>query len=240
MRFTARTALVAAIIGGASVGLPGVAAAAPLHDPRGLCATRDDAGNCQFGWAGPSHSVDGVFPADYPQEQAVVDYLTRAVDDFEADSGPLGGLDNPLPPEDFSATGTRYISGDAATGTQSVVIEVDQMLRGAAHPAAWYKSFTYDMGTRAPVTFDGLFRPGTKPLEVIMPIAQKQLSDEAGQPVTIDPALGLDPANYQSFAITDDAVVFFIDRNGLVPAYGTTATVTVPRSAIAGMLTPGL
>ncbi|WP_422745210.1 esterase [Mycobacterium sp. WMMD1722] len=240
MRNTVRAALIAAIIGGTAVGLSGAATAAPLNDPRGLCASHDDAGNCVFGWAGPSHSVDGVFPSNYPQEQAVVDYLTKAVDEFEADSGPLGTLDEPLPPEDFSATGTRYTSGDAATGTQSVVVEVDQMVRGAAHPAAWYKSFTYDMATKAPVTFDTLFRPGTKPLEVIMPIAQQQLSAGAGQPVTIDPALGLDPANYQSFALTDDAVVFFIDRNGLVPAYGTTAKVSVPRSAVADLLTPGL
>jgi len=61
-----------------------------------------------------------------------------------------------------------------------------------------------------------------------------------GQPVTIDPAAGLDPANYQSFAITNDAVIFFFDRDELVPAYGTTAQVSVPRSAIADMLNPGI
>ena len=240
MKNVIRAAIVATMIGGAAAGLTGVAAAAPLNDPKGLCASQDDAGNCTFGWAGPSHSVDGVFPADYPQEQAVVDYLTQQVDQFEADSGPLGSLDDPLPLEDFKATGTRYTSGDAATGTQSVVVEMDQMLRGAAHPAAWYKSFNYDMATKAPIGFDGLFRPGTKPLEVVMPIAAKQLSADVGQPVTIDPAAGLDPANYQSFAITNDAVIFFFDRDELVPAYGTTAQVSVPRSAIADMLNPGI
>lgn len=59
------------------------------------------------------------------------------------------------------------------------------------------------------------------------------------EPITIDPALGLDAANYQNFAITDDAVIFFFDQNALMPALGATE-VSVPRTAIADLLAPGI
>jgi hypothetical protein len=57
--------------------------------------------------------------------------------------------------------------------------------------------------------------------------------------VSIPPATGLEPANYQSFAITSDAIVFFFDQNALQPAMEATQ-VSVPRSAIAPMISPDI
>ncbi|MGE0219015.1 RsiV family protein [Mycolicibacterium sp.] len=235
MKRTIRTAVIATLLGAAALGFAGAATAAPLDDPKGLCANHDAAGNCLFAYSGPSHNVDVTFPAGDPQEQAIIDYVNTTIDDFESGAGPLGTLDTPLPLEELDVTGTRYTSGH----TQSVVVETYQMMRGAAHPATWYKSFTWDNAAHTPVGFDGLFRPGTEPLAVILPIVAQQMSAEAGQPLTIDPAVGLDPANYRNFAITDDAVTFFFDRDQMHPAYGATQ-VSVPRNAIADLLTPGL
>src|SRR5690349_2723350 len=117
-----RTALVAATVGAAALGLAGGAAAAPLNDPLGLCATHNAQGDCLYGTAGPSRSIDVTFPAGGPQEQQIVDYATKIVNDFTDMAGPLGTLDDPLPLEDLSITGTRYSSGTPQTGTQTVVL----------------------------------------------------------------------------------------------------------------------
>ncbi|ETB35195.1 hypothetical protein O975_22050, partial [Mycobacterium avium subsp. paratuberculosis 11-1786] len=68
---------------------------------------------------------------------------------------------------------------------------------------------------------------------------QKTLADRYRATVSIPPATGLDPANYQSFAITDDAIVFFFDQNALQPAMEATR-VSVLRSAIAPLISPGI
>ena len=203
MTKTVRSAVVAAMIGAAALGLVGVATA-----------------------------------ASGPQEQQVVNYLTGLLQDFDAQAGSLSSLDDPAPTQELEATTASYSSGAAGTGTQTVVVKVYQNL-GAAPPATWFKAFSYDNAAKAPVTFGTLFRAGSTPLEVIAPMVARQLSADAGQVITIDPAVGLDPATYQNFAVTDDAVLFFFDRDQLHPAYGETE-VSIPRAALAGLLSPGL
>lgn len=176
-----------------------------------------------------------VFPANYPDEQSMIGYLTKVDNDFR-NARPAGQTSTS--PTTLKVTGTRYSSGSQAAGTQSVVTEIYQNL-GAAHPMVWYKSFNYNLASQQPVTFDALFRPGTQPLQEILPIVQKTLADRYRATVSIPPATGLDPANYQSFAITDDAIVFFFDQNALQPAMEATR-VSVPRSAIAPLISPGI
>lgn len=190
---------------------------------------------CHFDTSAPLSDISMVFPANYPDEQAMVGYLTKVNDDFGNARGPLNTLKSPTA---LKVTGTRYSSGPQATGTQSVVTEVYQNL-GAAHPLVWYKSFNYNLANQQPITFDSLFQPGTQPLQAILPIVQKTLADRYRAAVSIPPATGLQPANYQSFAITDDAIVFFFDQNALQPAMEATQ-VSVPRSAIASMISPGI
>ncbi len=71
---------------------------------------------------------------------------------------------------------------------------------GGAHPTTWYKAFTYDLGQRKPVTFDTLFPAGTKPLDVIFPIVQRELERQTGLTGVISTGDGMDPSHYQNFA----------------------------------------
>lgn len=190
---------------------------------------------CHFDASGPLSDISMVFPANYPDEQTMIGYLTKADDDFRNARGPLNTLKTPTA---LKVTGNRYSSGPPATGTQSVVTEVYQNL-GAAHPLVWYKSFNYNLANQQPITFDALFQPGTQPLQAILPIVQKTLADRYRAKVSIPPATGLEPANYQSFAITNDAIMFFFDQNALQPAMEATQ-VSVPRSAIAQIINPDI
>ena len=262
MKNVIRTAIVATMLGAATLGLAGAATAAPvtapisaaqqgvalplspimapaapLNDPNGLCSYHDADGNCSVGAGAPSIIIDLTFPANTPQEQSIVDYLNKVLDDFNANTEP-GTLDNPRPLQELDATSTTYTSGTPEAGTQTVVVKLSEHL-GGLYPLTWYKAFTYNNAAKAPITFDTLFRPGTKPLDAILPIVQRQMSATAGQPITIAPEDGLDAANYQNFAVTNDAVIFFFDQNQMDPGYGG-IEVSVPRSAIAKMLNPGI
>ena len=226
------TAIVMALVWGAAVTGPAVATAdVQLCDPSSV----DTNQMCHFDASGPLSDVSMVFPANYPDEPAMIGYLTKVNDDFLNARGPLNTVKSPTA---LKVTGTRYSSGPQATGTQSVVTEVYQNL-GAAHPLVWYKSFNYNLANQQPITFDALFRPGTQPLETILPIVQKTLAGRYRAAVSIPPATGLQPASYQSFAITNDAIVFFFDQNALQPAMEATQ-VSVPRSAIASMISPDI
>ena len=107
---------------------------------------------------------------------------------------------------------------------------------GGAHPQTWYKTFNYNVATRAPITFDTLFKPGSKPLDVIFPIVQRELQKQSGVEQAITPAVGLDPAHYQNFAITDDSVIFFFGQGELLPEAAGASQANVPRSAVAALL----
>jgi hypothetical protein len=227
------TMLAAALLGTVSLGFAGAATAAPLNDPAGLCNYHDDHGNCWVAASAPSVDINMVFPANDPQEQAIVDYLTKVQKDFGDNTSP-GGLDDPKPMQELDVTTTAYTAGT----TRSTVVKMYQN-EGGPYPMTYYKSFDYNDATKAPITFDTAFRPGSQPLGVILPIVQDAMTQEAGQPITVDPSVGLDPANYQNFAITNDAVIFFFDKNQLHPAFGD-IQVSVPRNAVAAMLTPGI
>ena len=52
----------------------------------------------------------------------------------------------------------------------------------------------------------------------------------------IPPAVGLDPANYQNFAITNDGVIFYFSQGTLLAESAGATQVLVPRSVIDPML----
>lgn len=225
-------AMMMIVAAGAILGCPGVANAdASLCDPSSVDAKQ----MCHFDASGPFSDISMVFPANYPDEQKIIDYLTKVNADYQNARGPLGTLKSPTA---LKVTGTRYNSGPPPTGTQSVITEVYQNL-GGAHPLTWYKSFNYNLATRQPITFDALFRPESQPLQTILPLVQKTLADRYGAAVAIPPDTGLQPANYQSFAITDKAIVFFFDQNALQAAMEATQ-VSLLRSALASLISPGI
>ncbi|WP_245830373.1 esterase [Mycobacterium numidiamassiliense] len=222
--------IVATLAAAAAIAWPAAASA----DAQ-MCPRVDGNQMCHFEASGPFSNIDMVFPANYPDEQAITGYLSKVADDYGNARGPLSTLTSPT---ELDVTSDRYSSGPPQSGTQSVVAKIYQNL-GGAHPSTWYKSFNYNLATHTPITFDALFRPGTQPLQAILPIVQKTLTDRYGSAVSIPTDAGLNPANYQSFAITNDAIVFFFDQNGLQPALEATQ-VSVPRSAIASVISPGI
>lgn len=217
-----RIAIAAALVGAALAAIPS-AGAAP-----GACAAMAGVvqadGLCRVQVSDPSYTMDVEFPLNYPDEQAIVDYLTQTRDGFvnvaqTPDSRNL--------PYEMDVTAESFQSAR----TRSVVLTLFQDV-GSAHPTTWYRSFTYDLGRGRPVTFDMLFAPDTKPLDAIFPIVQRTLESQTGLAGSISPGDGRDPSHYQNFAVTDDSVIFYFGRAELLPSYAGATSVTLPRNAI--------
>lgn len=218
-----RTATLAALLAtGALLGGPtvGVAGAQTACAALGGTETGD---TCHVAITKPTYLMDLKFPTDYPDEQAIVDYLTENRDGFVNVAQP--GSRN-LPYE-MDATTETFSSAQ----TQSAVLKIFQDV-GGAHPTTWYRAFTYDLGQRRPVTFDTLFAPGAKPLDAIFPIVQRELERQTGLTGAISTGDGMDPSHYQNFAITDDAVIFFFGQGELLPSDAGATSASVPRNAL--------
>ena len=182
-----------------------------------------DDGICHVSETQPSYVMDLKFPLDYPDEQALIDYLAQNREGFVKVAQP--GSRN-LPYE-MDVTAESFRSAQ----TRSVVLTLFQDV-GSAHPTTWYKSFTYDVNRGRVVTFDTLFAPDSKPLAAIFPIVQRELETTTGLAGSVPDGDGMDPAHYQNFAVTDDAVIFYFGRAELLPSYAGATSVTVPRNAI--------
>ena len=79
-----------------------------------------------------------------------------------------------------------------------------------------------------------MFKPGSNPLAVLNPIVRQHLLTR--DPTAAAAADDLTAASYQQFAITDDAIIFFFNQDGLLPHEDGPLQVTVPRSELASML----
>ena len=181
-------------------------------------------GVCRVAEDQPAFTIDAEFPLDYPDEQAIVGYLSQTRDGLiNAAQGP--GARN-LPYE-LNVTSESLRSAK----TRSVVLTLFENV-GSAHPTTWYKAFTYDVDRGRPVTFDSLFAPGSSPLQTIFPIVARELETRTGLVGSISEDDGMDPAHYQNFAVTDDAVTFYFGRAELLPSYAGATSVAVPRNAV--------
>ncbi len=175
------------------------------------------------------YTLDFRFPVDYPDQQALTDAVTQERDGFvDWASG--------LPPQSFpyelDIIGKAYRSGTPAAGTQTLVFDVGTS--GGVHPVTTYRAVNYDLSKHAPITLDTLFKPGTQPMEVLNPIVQPELDKHgATGSLTLD---DLGAKAYQNFAITDNAVLFFFNQDGLLPHEKGPLTVEVPRTEIASFL----
>jgi hypothetical protein len=186
---------------------------------------------CHVHSTGSSYTVNVNFPVGYPDQRALTDYLTHDRDQFVTYVTQLPPR-NDLP-YDLEANGTSYRSGTAASGTESVVLEVYNE-SGGAHPVTSYKAFDYDLSKHVPITFDTLFKPGTNPQAVLDPIVQREL-EKRGHTIT-QPFNVLGAKSYQNFAITDDAVIFFFGQGVLLAEVDGPLEVSVPRSELASLL----
>ncbi|MGE0217139.1 esterase [Mycolicibacterium sp.] len=220
----------------ATGALAGWLAAAPTAAAQSACAdlggTVDAEQICRVHVDNPAYTVDYAFPADYPDQQALTAYLTQTRDGFVNVAEMPGSWNLPYV---LDGKGTAYQSGSPERGTRSVVFEVYENV-GGAHPQTWYKAFNWDLAAQAPITFDTLFKPDTRPLDVIFPIVQADVARQLGVDAPIAPTDGLDPAKYQEFALTDDSVIFFFGQGEIMAGAGGALQATVPKSAIAAML----
>jgi hypothetical protein len=187
---------------------------------------------CQIQATDPAYSLDISYPVNYPDVQPVADYVKQTRDGFLNVANMPGPRDMPY---ELDTTATEYNSAVPPRGTQSLVFKTYQDV-GGAHPQTFYKSFNWDQSYRKPITIDNLFRDGTQPFPVILPIVQSELQKQWGQPVAIAPDVGLDPTKYQNFAITDDAIIFFFSQGELLPEAAGALQVSVPRGPIDAMI----
>jgi uncharacterized protein DUF3298 len=189
-------------------------------------------GICTVHTANSTYTMDMTFPNDYPDQQALTAYLTQARDGFVNVSEMPGSYNLPY---ELDAKGTGYRSGSQAAGTRSVVLTMWQNV-GGAHPQTWYKAFNWGLARNAPITFDTLFKPGTKPLDVIYPAVEQYVQKQQGMIDGIPPSVGLDPAKYQNFALTDDSLIFFFSQGELFAESAGPVEASVPRATVAPLL----
>jgi hypothetical protein len=228
MRILKVAAVVATVVAGC-IGIP-VASAQSACAELGGTVSSDQI--CRVHAQNDTYLLDFTFPAQYPDQQAVVDYLKQTRDGFVNVSGMPGSRGLPYV---LDAKGTGYRSGLPLLGTESLVFEVYQNV-GGSQPQTWYEAFNWNLATRSPITFDSLFKPGSKPLDVIYPEVNRYLATQQGLTDPIPQGAGLDPANYQNFALTDDKVIFFFSQGGVLAESAGPVQATVPRALVAPML----
>jgi Protein of unknown function (DUF3298) len=188
------------------------------------------AGNlCTFHTETPGYTIDMKFPFDYPDQRALSDLLTRERDQFVE-----GVTKPPQPPQpkalDITPTTYRSATGN---GTESLVLE-EYADYGGAHPVTLYNALNYDLGKQAPITYDTLFKPGTDPVAVLDPIVKaafEKLLEGAPLDENINGA-----KTYRNFALTDDAVIFFIGQGEWAFEAAGPQQFSIPRSELASIL----
>lgn len=230
MRIPAAAAALATAVTIGVAGLPTATAAPPTCAD--LSGVVDGASTCRIQATDPAYSLDITYPTNYPDPGPLFDYVKQTRDGFLNVAKMPGGHDRPY---ELDTTSTEYSSDLPPRGTQSVVLKTFQDV-GGAHPQTFFESFTWDQGLRKPITIDTLFRPGTLPFPVILPIVSGELTKQAGQPVDIPLGVGLDPQSYQNFALTNDALIFFFSQGELLPESAGALQVSVPRAAVDAML----
>lgn len=229
MRISRWAALLAAAVVVGSSGTPAAAAHTGCADLQGVVGAD---GICRVHVENDVYTLDMSFPNDYPDAAPLVAYLTQARDGFVNVAKDPDAYNLPY---ELDAEGVGYRSGPPTGGTRSVVFTVWQNV-GGAHPQTFYQAFNWNVAKNAPVTFDTLFRPGTKPLDVIYPEVNRYLQKQMGLVDPVPAGDGLDPANYQNFALTDDALIFFFSQGELLAESAGPVQATVPRAMVAPLL----
>jgi hypothetical protein len=187
---------------------------------------------CQLSAEDPGYTMNVSFPTDYPDAVAMTDYVKQIRDGF---LNVAKMPDGRAMPYELDMTQQQFNSTAPPRATQSVVFKTYQQV-GGAHPTTFYKSLNWDQVQRKPITIDTLFRAGTAPFPVILPVVQSELEKQIGTPVTISPGVGLDPKTYENFALTDDAVIFFFSQGVILPESAGAVQVSVPRGPVDAML----
>jgi hypothetical protein len=196
---------------------------------------------CHVNVTTPTYVVDFRFPTDYVDQQAVTDFLTQERNHLVGLAQTPGAKRLPY---DLYVTWELFNSGSLETttrqglgygqpphGTQSVVLTVFADAEGAGQPGSnRLKTFTYDLNQNRPVTFGNLFAPGINPIDKIYPAVATDLArQQKARDFHLSPTVGRDPAHYQNFAVTDDAVIFFFSAGEFFTVEAGDARTVIPR-----------
>jgi hypothetical protein len=188
---------------------------------------------CHVHTVGRGYEVTFTFPVDYPDQQTLTTYLTQRREDFRGYASDWSPQDRPY---ELDARAIAYHSGTPTSGTMSLVFE-EYSDSGGAHPSTGFQSFTYDRGKGAPITLDTLFTPGTQPVKVLDPIVRRELLKRWGDTDAPMPDNMLGAKVYQHFALTDEAVIFFIGQGQWLSQVDGPQEVSVPRTELSSVLT---
>jgi Protein of unknown function (DUF3298) len=226
------------------LGLSGIVAAAPAQAAPPKCSdlkgTTDAQQNCVIQEGDPGYTLSITYPTDYPDVQPVYDWVKQTRDGF------VNVAKTPDPrtmPYQLEVSATEYNSAVPPRGTHSVVFKVFEDV-GGPNPQTFYKAFNWDQGYRFPIVLDNmgqekvqpLFQPGTNPYPVIFELVQAELEKQTGSKPAISPAVGLNPATYENFAIQNDTLMFFFDQGEILPESAGAQAVTIPRGAVDRMI----
>lgn len=230
MTITRLAATVAALIYATVAGVP---AAAQPEAPRcaGFGETVVADQTCRIHTETATYAIDASYPLDYPDQQAVGEFVMHDLDrfvEFAAQAGPRNS------PYGHELIPHSYRSGTPTSGTRSVVFEVYDDT--GAHPVTGFKAFNYDLSTHTAITLDTLFKPGADPVATLDPIVQRFMDKRWAGHEGTPPPNTLRAKVYQSFAITDDAIVFYIGQGMWLPEVDGPQRVSLPRSDLAALL----
>ncbi|MDT5169443.1 MAG: hypothetical protein QOD02_2774 [Mycobacterium sp.] len=225
----ALTAVVGAVEAGARSGCPDVGG-------------NIQSGNvCHVNVTTPGYIVDFRFPTDYVDQQPVIDFLTQERNRLVGLAQAPGAKRLPY---NLYVTWEIYSSGSLQTttrqglgygqpphGTQSLVLTEFLDAEGAGQPGFNKpKTFTYDLNQNRSLTFGNLFAPGTNPIDKIYPAVATDLArQQKARDFHLSPSVGRDPAHYQNFAVTDDAVIFFFSAGEFFDVEAGDAHTVIPR-----------
>ncbi len=202
-------------------------------DCAGLGGTVDANRNCHIVTESETYSIDITYPLDYPDQGALTTFIKQDRDEFIDFVTQMPRHDRTY---DYGVNPHSYQSGQSGTaeaGTRSVVLE----LYGdtGAHPVTGFHALNYDLAAHAPITFDTFFRAGA--VEVLDPIVQREMDKHWQGYEGPAPGNTLGSKVYENFAITDDAVIFYIGQGMWLPEVAGPQRVSVPRAELASILT---
>ncbi len=136
-------------------------------------------------------------------------------------------------PKALDIKSQTFRSGTPPSGTESLVFE-EYVNFGGAHPVTNYDALSFDLGKKAPITFETLFKPGADAVAVLDPLVAADLEKQFPSVTVGDNPVGADM--YNNFALTDDAVLFFLSQGQWIISAAGPQTVSIPRAELASIL----
>lgn len=228
--------ILAALIGAALAATlattsPAVAETDAARACMALSGTVEPDSNCHLRSETGTYTIDMSYPISYPDQQQLRDFITQNRTDFLDFMAKVRPREWPF---EHGLSPQTYQSGTSTSGTQSVVFEIYDDT--GAHPVTGYKAFSYDLSTHAPITYDMLFGASVDPTAVLDPIVAREMDRRWSGYDGPAPRNTLGAKVYENFALTDDAVVFFIPQGMWLPEVAGPQQVSVPREQLAGVL----